>query len=164
LSADAVDLPFAAATFDVGLAHFMLYHTTDKSRALSELRRVVRGAGWVGIVLTRQFHMKQMDEKLMHTVPGLSLAPGDSAVFHADTAAPLIRSTFTSVQRHDYEYTMAVDNPDSVVSYIRSKSSIQAAGLSPDQWTLFRDGVAGEIREKGAFLVNKRCSLFICCP
>ena len=43
--ADAEDLPFADASYDLVAAMWMLYHVPDLDRALAEVRRVLRPGG-----------------------------------------------------------------------------------------------------------------------
>ena len=43
--ADATDLPFADASYDLVVALWMLYHVPDLDRALAEVRRVLRPGG-----------------------------------------------------------------------------------------------------------------------
>jgi ubiquinone/menaquinone biosynthesis C-methylase UbiE len=44
---DAHDLPFATASFDLSLCHFLLLWVADPGRVLREMRRVTRPGGWV---------------------------------------------------------------------------------------------------------------------
>jgi SAM-dependent methyltransferase len=47
--ADALALPFAAGTFDLGLTRLALHHFPDPAAALSEIARVVRPLGRLGV-------------------------------------------------------------------------------------------------------------------
>lgn len=44
---DALDLPYAAASFDVTICHFLLLWVRDPARAIQEMRRVTRPGGYV---------------------------------------------------------------------------------------------------------------------
>jgi ubiquinone/menaquinone biosynthesis C-methylase UbiE len=163
-AADITALPFDSATFDATLAHYMLYHTPDKVRALAELKRVVKPRGWLGIALTAPANMSRIVDMLVQTVPELAVPPRDSSAFNVSVAEPLIRSVFRSVRRHDYEYTMNVTEPEYVVNYAQSLSTLQAANLTTDQWQRYADAVAEDIRTTGSFRVVKSASLFVCRP
>ena len=47
--ADAAQLPFADASFDVVVLAFMLFHVPDPTAALNDVRRVLRPDGFVGL-------------------------------------------------------------------------------------------------------------------
>ena len=47
--ADAAQLPFAAASYDVVVMAFMLFHVSQPEAALREVRRVLRAGGAVGL-------------------------------------------------------------------------------------------------------------------
>lgn len=47
VSGDALHLPFATASFELSLCHFVLLWLSDPARALREMRRVTRSGGWV---------------------------------------------------------------------------------------------------------------------
>jgi SAM-dependent methyltransferase len=160
--ADAVHLPFCRESFGVVLAHFMLYHVSDKVRVLEELGRVVRRDGWVGIVLTGTGNMTRVIEAVGDALPGVRIDVSDGARFSADVGEPLIRAAFRSVARHDYEAAMHVTDVDAVVAYARSLSTVQAASLSSAQWAMYATYVADEIAQRGAFVIPKRSSLFMC--
>ena len=47
LQADALQLPFAAGSFDLTCCHFLLLWVRHPAQALAEMRRVTRPGGWV---------------------------------------------------------------------------------------------------------------------
>lgn len=71
--ADGMALPFADATFDMGVAGFYLNHLDDPAAGLRELRRVVRPGGWVAASVW------DVPERARHTglvVEAVALAAG----------------------------------------------------------------------------------------
>jgi ubiquinone/menaquinone biosynthesis C-methylase UbiE len=68
--ADAEELPFADATFDVVLSTFGVMFTPDQERAASELLRVCRPGGRIGLASwTRESFVGQMFRVLGQHVP-----------------------------------------------------------------------------------------------
>ena len=58
--ADAQEIPFEDETFDAVLANHMLYHVPDRSRALSEVARVLRPAGHLYAATNGAGHMREL--------------------------------------------------------------------------------------------------------
>jgi demethylmenaquinone methyltransferase/2-methoxy-6-polyprenyl-1,4-benzoquinol methylase len=50
LTADALQLPFANASFDGATVSFGLRNVSDLARALSEILRILRPGGWLGVL------------------------------------------------------------------------------------------------------------------
>jgi SAM-dependent methyltransferase len=67
--ADATQLPFHAASFDVAVLAFMLFHVPEPGAALAEVRRVLRAGGHIGLttwgaddaMLAREIWVEELD-------------------------------------------------------------------------------------------------------
>ena len=55
--ADIQALQFKDASFDTVLAHYMLYHVDDLTVAFSEIKRVLRRNGFLGVLLPDNAHL-----------------------------------------------------------------------------------------------------------
>lgn len=159
--ADVENLPYDSESFTNVLAHFMLYHTASKPRALREIKRVLKQDGWAGIILnaanhlTRPFELaEQIDLKVKPVT--------DTANFTAEEALPLIEACFSDVQSFHYRYTMKIDEVDYLLNYAKSSMGFQSYGLPPDFWQRYEALVQEEIDNKGFFALEKHSVLFIC--
>src|SRR5215216_4192737 len=57
---DAQSIPFEDETFDAVIANFMLYHMPDRSRAIHEIRRVLKPGGCLIAATVGENHMQEM--------------------------------------------------------------------------------------------------------
>lgn len=160
--ADVDRLPYPASTYDVVLAHFMLYHAQSPPDAIDEIRRVLKPGGWAGIILVSKDNMSDIFEAAHQINPELNALYATSSLFSAEDAEGLLRSKFGSVESHEYRYTMKVDEADYVVKYAQSSPSFQSRDLTNQFWSDYAGYVSEEIKEKGAFEVTKRFVLFNC--
>jgi len=156
--ADAQNLPFADRSFDVVLAHFMLYHVSDKARALDEFKRIARD--WVGIVLVGAENMHRIYDAMTATDASVTVPPSDGDKFNSDVGVVLINKHFSSVDPHLYELEMRVTDTDMVVAYAQSTQASQ--GLPDSFWSAYRDNIQNEVNQIGYFSVTKSAALFLC--
>jgi SAM-dependent methyltransferase len=156
--ARAESLQFGDSQFDAVLAHFMLYHVSDKVRAIQELCRVSRG--WVGIVLLGANSMGRIFDVLGQIDPDIAPPVSDADLFTASMAREPIEATFSNVQAIDYMHTMKVTDAHDILLY--AQSSERSAALGTDFWAQYHQHVKAEIAQLGYFEVTKCCTLFIC--
>jgi ubiquinone/menaquinone biosynthesis C-methylase UbiE len=141
-----------------------LYHTDDKKKALSELARVTKRAGWVGIILNDARHMHEINEAAKRTAPQIKLAPCDADLFTSQSALPLLKEVFTGIEIHSYSCEMLISEARDIVTYAKSSETFQKSDLPGDFWYKFEDLLNSEIRADGAVSVNKKSTLYICRP
>jgi ubiquinone/menaquinone biosynthesis C-methylase UbiE len=55
--ADIEQLPYDDNTFDLVMAHHVIYHSSDKDKAISELKRVTKPGGTISITSNSEKHM-----------------------------------------------------------------------------------------------------------
>ena len=160
--ADVEQLPYTDNTYDVALAHFMLYHVPSQSNAVDEIKRVLKPEGWTGIILVAKGSMSAIFEAGQHVAPELNSLNPTSHIFTDEDAERLLDSKFNSVEKHVYRHIMKVDDGDIIVRYAQSSPSFLKYQLPDRFWGDYTDYVCGVIAETGAFEVTKRFVLFIC--
>jgi len=114
---DAQDIPYPDASFDVVFAHFMLYHVPDRSRAIGEMRRVLR-----------------LDGHLYAATPGVNnlhelavFAPdresdwGRDAPFTLENGRDQLAAWFSHVETHRYEDALVVTEAEPLIASLVSK-------------------------------------------
>lgn len=94
-AADALDLPFDRATFDMVVAFHVLHHIADVPRAVQQCVRVLRPGGWLGIA----------DENQRYVVgPLRRLWPADSRIDKEDVQQLIAREANVMTSAGDVHY------------------------------------------------------------
>jgi len=161
-TADVEQLTYADDSYDVVLAHFMLYHAESQSKAIDEIKRVLKPDGWAGIILVAKESMNAIFQAAHKIAPGLNQPNPTSSLFSADDGYELLSSKFGHVDKHVYKYEMKVDEVDVIVKYAQSSPSFQDKDLPKEFWNDYADYVDKQIADQGTFKVAKSFVLFVC--
>jgi ubiquinone/menaquinone biosynthesis C-methylase UbiE len=89
--ADAGSLPFPDGSFDCVTANWMLYHVTDRDRALAEMARVLRPGGRLVAATFSQQNLAELWDRLADSTPR-------SHGFTAENGAAQLRRRFDRVK------------------------------------------------------------------
>lgn len=128
--ADAMDLPFDAASFDVVVAMWMLYHVPGLDIALAQIRRVLRPGGLFVAVTNGDAHMAGL----------LSEAGGGPIItaFSTENGFAGLARHFEHIQQSDLVTRAVFPDQASAQACIASFDPDLAANLPPE-----RDSLAG---------------------
>jgi SAM-dependent methyltransferase len=159
--ADAENLPFADASFDVAIANHMLYHVPDRPKALSELRRVLKPAGALLAATNGENNMGELNEFLG------GVDENDRAwrasfrqPFTLENGGEQLASCFDTVEIHKFPDSLRVTDESALVAYV---NSIDIPGLrAPER----QAAVIMRIHERmagngGVFNITKSVGVFI---
>jgi SAM-dependent methyltransferase len=161
IEADAQDLPFGDAEFDVVVSNLGVCHIPDQPRALSEVRRVLRLGGrfamtvWCGPDLSPCFEIFYGAVKA-HGSPDVTLPPGPD--FHQfanrEIATKLLSDAgFASIDLTTVDCAWDLDKPESLFG-IYEKGTVRAAMLLAEQpqrnLIAIRSALAQEVRRRFA--------------
>lgn len=159
--ADIDRLPYPDESFDVVMAHHVVYHAEKKDIALSELKRVLKSDGCVTITTNSNKHMLNIYEM------GRSLDrnfPMDRIIdsFTEEIADELLPRYFRNIEKHVQEDFLKVTDEDTLIHYVASGVEPRNIELRSDFYDRYREGVRNEMKAKGFFGIPKRSPLFIC--
>jgi ubiquinone/menaquinone biosynthesis C-methylase UbiE len=135
--ADAQRLPFDDASFDVVIASHMLYHVTDRARALGEVRRVLRRGGRFIAGTNHWTHLLELRELLTRFAVASALLPPvrDVSLFDLETAAEEISGFLDVVSVEQRGSALEIRDVEPLIAYVRSAmadgSSADDAALGP---------------------------------
>ena len=155
---DAQSIPFDDETFDAVIANHMLYHVPDRTKAIEEVRRVLKPGGHLIATTVGGNHMKQMNDWLAR-VSGGKLSGMFSLPFVLENGAEQLEKFFPAITLSRYEDRLIVTEVEPIVAYIRSGFSAsdlleeELAGLQLDLKKVL-------LKEKGRILISKDSGLF----
>ena len=109
---DVQRLPFDAATFDAGVAAWMLYHVPDRDRAIGELARVLRPSGRLIAITTGRDHLAELWQ--------LVGAEKVEASFSQENGRAQLERHFERVERHDVRSKAVFADRATAASYLET--------------------------------------------
>jgi SAM-dependent methyltransferase len=168
LVADAQQLPFKTATFDVVMANHMLYHVPDMDRAVEEFRRVLKPDGTLVTATNSLQTMPEFDALFRRAIMLLS-APGSIYTqsptpmhnpFALENGVRVLAHHFYAVARHDLPQALVFDKVEPAMAYLESWRPLRELQLPgevfwDDVMLVMREQIARVINHFGELVVNK---------
>lgn len=154
---DVKAVPFADASFDLVLANHMLYHVPDRSRALGEIRRILRPNGVVIASANGPRHMREIDEMIAALVPG-SDRDDTVAVFGLESGLAQLEAFFSDVEVRRYDDELRVTDAQAAVDYA---ASLASRAPTDDEIRSMLRHVNEEIARNESFQVQKEAGAFV---
>lgn len=173
LLADAEQLPFLPASFDLVMANHMLYHV-DIPQALREVRRVLKASGSFLATTNSQQGMAKLEELYQQTMHELQLPyPQERAIstFSLENGAAQLQQVFGQVQCFTFDSGFAVRDPQPVLTYYMATQLYQSPFRDPtlpqskrDQLAETFSRVTAQTIEQagGRLVISKLGGAFIC--
>ncbi len=156
---DAQAIPFEANTFDAVIANHMLYHVPDRSRALSEMRRVLQPGGHAYLATNGLNHLRELYELEKRFDDTLDFGwSGDSPkMFSLDSGGPEVAQFFADVHLLRYEDALNVTAAEPLVDYILSMTTADAVKNRREELQRF---IERELAEHSVIHISKDSGLF----
>ena len=154
---DAQSIPFEDETFDAVIANHMLYHVPDRSRAISEIHRVLKSHGRLIAATGGENHMKEM----MSWYQQLRLSriwESFTNPFTLENGLKQLQRYFSEVTLSRYQDHLDITEIAPIMAYIRS--GIRLNELSEEELTKLRQDLERELMEKGKIFITKDSGLF----
>jgi ubiquinone/menaquinone biosynthesis C-methylase UbiE len=159
--ADVENLSYEDSSFDLVMAHHILYHASDKDKALKELKRVCKIDGRLTITTNSERHMLKVYETGQKLDPNF---PTDRIIdtFTEEIADTDLPKCFANIDKRVCEEYLHVTDIDIMLDYVRSGVEPRNIKVSNDFYDRYREIVTGEIKDKGYYEIMKRSPLYIC--
>lgn len=154
---DAQSIPYENETFDAVIANHMLYHVPDRSKALAEIKRVLKPNGRLFATTIGKKHLKRMADWLRQVNPGNTFDSFGSP-FTLENGLEQVKQFFSQVTVARYRDHLHVTEVEPIIAYIRS--SFHATELSEVELANIRLDLEKELKEKGKIFITKDSGLF----
>jgi ubiquinone/menaquinone biosynthesis C-methylase UbiE len=157
---DAQSIPYDDASFDAIVANHMLYHVPDRSKALAEIRRILRPGGKFYASTVGKNHMHELDEMIDRFDPESKLQYARGAnPFTLESGLPQIKRWFSGVTAYRYEDNLIVTEAEPLIAYILSMADAQTV-LVGDKLKELVEYVEQQIAMHGAIYITKDSGVF----
>jgi ubiquinone/menaquinone biosynthesis C-methylase UbiE len=154
---DAQSIPYPDESFDAVIANHMLYHVPDRSKALAEIKRVLKPNGHLFATTIGKNHLKEIADLLRRISLGNTFESFGSP-FTLENGFEQLIHVFTKVVVSRYSDNLHVTEVEPIIAFIRS--SIHATKLSEDGIANIRLDLETELKEKGKIFIAKDSGLF----
>jgi SAM-dependent methyltransferase len=156
---DAQAISFASDAFDAVIANHMLYHVPDLSRALSEIRRVLRRAGRLYAATNGRSHLTEIADLIEAFDPALlPIWAKDRRTFDLDDGAEHLARWFADIRLYPYEDSLLVDEAEPLAAYV---FSMPLAATQRARRAAFVKFIDRRLAESGPLRITKDAGLFV---
>jgi len=152
---DAQSIPYPEETFDVVIANHMLYHVTDRPKAIGEIYRVLKPGGRLIATTVGDQHMDEINLWLKHLGkdPAQFLVP-----FTLESGMVQLQPYFSKVEMRRYVDSLQITEVEPLMTYI---SSMARFGDFPEAaFADLRNELARQLQSKDMLVVRKDSGLF----
>ena len=154
---DAQSIPYDDETFDAVIANHMLYHVPDRSKAIGEIKRVLKHDGYLIATTVGDNHMKEMMDWLR--IVDIEKSFGSFAnPFTLENGLDQLNQFFAYVTISRYADSLRVTDVEPIMAYMRS--SIRASELSEEELENVRRDLQDELKTKSKISITKDSGLF----
>jgi ubiquinone/menaquinone biosynthesis C-methylase UbiE len=154
---DAQAIPFEDETFDAVIANHMLYHVPDRTKAIAEIKRVLKPGGHLIATTVGENHMKEMLGWYAR-VHVSKIWESFANPFTLEDGLEQLKPYFPQVSLSRYEDNLEITEIEPIMAYIRS--GMRVSELSQTELENLQDELKRKLKENGRIFVSKDSGLF----
>lgn len=155
---DAREIPYKADAFQIVIANHCLYHIPDRSKALSEIQRVLVPQGWFYATTVGVNQMREMDELVDSYQPGTQDAYKHAEnPFTLENGGAQLKPWFSDLSVDRYPDALHVTQSSPLVDYVFSTIR---HGLDESRRQDFTAFIERKIAAAGMIKITKESGLF----
>lgn len=159
---DCSTLPFEDESFDVVIANHMLFYVTDRTKAFSEIKRVLKHNGYLYCSTYGMNHMKEVGELAKSFDSRISLAEVNLyEIFGLENGEKQLKPWFNEIEMKLYEDYLLVDDYKPLLDYILSCHGNEHEVLE-GHYEEFERYIKAKVEKLGTFKITKQAGLFLC--
>jgi ubiquinone/menaquinone biosynthesis C-methylase UbiE len=160
---DVMAIPFSSATFDVVLAHHMLYHVPDRPKALAEIDRVLKPDGTLYAATNGENHLLELDDLIRQINPSMDglFIEKPSMQFNLENGAIQLAPWFRQVQVRRYTDSLEVTTAEPLLAYIHSMIPRWRMQPGAVEESTLAEAVHELINRQGCMHIQKASGVFI---
>jgi ubiquinone/menaquinone biosynthesis C-methylase UbiE/DNA-binding transcriptional MerR regulator len=159
--ADAQNIPYKDNSFDVVIADHIFYHISDKQKALSEIRRVLKRKGYLYLSTIGKNHLIELRELLKEFKANIVIAQSDfSEDFGLENGAAQISNCFDSIELLRYEDSLIVSEIEPIINYLYSTTGNSKEVLIGENLKNFKSFVENKMKTTGSIFITKDTGVF----
>lgn len=159
--ADAQNIPYEDNSFDVVIADHIFYHISDKQKALSEIRRVLKSNGYLYISTIGKNHLIELRELLKEYKSNIVIAQSDFAEdFGLENGAEQISNYFDAIELLRYEDSLIVSEIEPIINYLYSTTGNSKEVLVGENLENFERLVENKMKATGSIFITKDTGVF----
>lgn len=157
---DGPTIPFTDDLFDAVIANHCVYHFSDRQKAFSEIKRVLKPGGTFYSTTVGKNHLLEIAELVSKFRIRIDDAfEREENPFTLESGWAQLKSWFGEVQIYRYVDSLLVTKPEPLVDFVLSTSQF---GLNEDQQLEFTKFIKNNIEEVGGALwIHKDSGIFV---
>lgn len=161
LVADCQSIPCKDNSFDLVLAHHVLFYPKDLQAALSEICRVLKPGGTLCCATYGRNHMREIEELVREfdeeiTLSRIRLYEN----FGLENGRELLEEYFTEISLHEYPDYLEVSEAEPLLDYILSCHGNQRERLAP-KYDRFKAFLEKKMSSGGFIRITKQAGAFL---
>lgn len=156
-AAEVTALPFSENRFQMVVANHMLYHVTERARALAEIARVLVPGGLLVAATNGPGHMIELKQLVPMSSKGRGFL-GASSPFDLENGPAQMQPWFAAVRVSRHHNRLLVRDPQLVVDYLQS---VSAEPMSEGAKARIRARISREIAERGCFAIHPEAGVIL---
>jgi SAM-dependent methyltransferase len=166
---DAQEIPFEDQSFDAVVANGMLYHVPDRSKASSEIARVLKPAAILYAATNGEGHMRETGwmKHILDPAHPADIATKQPLGFDLENGAEQLSPWFRELSIRRYEDALIVTETKPLVDYLLSGAAADAAERNLDAGKLHQRAaeltgrLERELASRDSIRISKDAGLFV---
>jgi len=160
LEIDAQSISYESDTFDAVIANHVLYHVPDISRALSEIRRVLKPSGYFYAATNGQNHLRELRELVKTFDPDINFENWRNP-FTLENGLDQLSRFFTDIDVRRHHDSLAITRTKPLVDYVLSTMSTALDILVGRKLIEFENLIEGKLSQDGIIEIGKDSGMFV---